>query len=315
MKRHQGITIVELLAILVIIGILAAIAVPSVNRLIENTRARADAADVITLNQVTRLFQLNQLGYPKEDIFEGFSDDFERQTALVEAGYLSRLITPRISGESYQWIVDDQVWVYSGFVQSTSSAAPIVFSQTTTEEFKASAQTNSIFNEVDEGFEGRNGLLYIDNPRETYTITVDAQLSEGTNGGWGVLIEASLQESNGGYNDTGLILQFDRGLNGLAIRPRTNGGEGNTIFTLSAANSPFIEDRNSNPSWWTQRHSLRLEVSLGGPANEKILDVYINDNLVIDGWAFTSTVASSQNFTGLRSWTTPTIYYSLLIEP
>lgn len=315
MKRHHGVTIVELLAILVILGILVLIAVPTFSRLIENTRARADAADVMTLNEVTRLYQLGQLDYPKEDIFEGFETNDDRQGALVDAGYLARILRPRIAGEAYQWLINDQVWIYTGLVQAILTSSPIIFNQTTTDEFRASSNTTSIFNETAEGFEGRSGLIYIDNPRETYTITVDAQLSGSSGGGWGVLIEASLQEDDGQFDDTGLILQFDRGLNGLAIRPRTNGGESGTLFILSAAASPYIEDRTDNPSWWTQRHTLRLEVSLGGPANEKILDVYLNDNLVIEGWAFTSTVATSQNFTGLRSWGHPTTFYSILIEP
>lgn len=65
----KGVTIIELLAILVILAVIALIAVPSVNRLIENTRVRADLADVIALNQSTRLYQLSQLDYPKVDIF------------------------------------------------------------------------------------------------------------------------------------------------------------------------------------------------------------------------------------------------------
>ena len=57
-KNKKGITLVELLAVLVILGIIAAIAVPTVSNLIENTRARADVESANSLVQAARLYSL-----------------------------------------------------------------------------------------------------------------------------------------------------------------------------------------------------------------------------------------------------------------
>ncbi|MGL5296319.1 MAG: type II secretion system protein, partial [Culicoidibacterales bacterium] len=41
MKNQKGITLVELLAVMVIVGIIAAISIPAIGNLIENTRKDA----------------------------------------------------------------------------------------------------------------------------------------------------------------------------------------------------------------------------------------------------------------------------------
>ena len=45
LKNEKGLTLVELLAVIVILGIIAAIAVPSIGNIIENTRVKAVIAD------------------------------------------------------------------------------------------------------------------------------------------------------------------------------------------------------------------------------------------------------------------------------
>lgn len=45
LKNEKGLTLVELLAVIVILGIIAAIAVPSIGGLIENTRVKAQFSD------------------------------------------------------------------------------------------------------------------------------------------------------------------------------------------------------------------------------------------------------------------------------
>ena len=61
-KNKKGITLVELLAVLVILGIIAAIAVPTVNTLISNTRDRANAESANSYVQAARLYALENPG-------------------------------------------------------------------------------------------------------------------------------------------------------------------------------------------------------------------------------------------------------------
>ena len=57
-KNKKGITLVELLAVLVILGIIAAIAVPTVSTLIDNTRDRANVETANAYIQAARLYSL-----------------------------------------------------------------------------------------------------------------------------------------------------------------------------------------------------------------------------------------------------------------
>lgn len=55
LKNEKGLTLVELLAVIVILGIIAAIAVPSIGNIIENSRikaAKADALNAISAGQL-----------------------------------------------------------------------------------------------------------------------------------------------------------------------------------------------------------------------------------------------------------------------
>lgn len=58
--KHRGITIIELLAVLVILGIIAAIAVPVVGQLIENTQRRTIEANITQLSSAVRLARVSE---------------------------------------------------------------------------------------------------------------------------------------------------------------------------------------------------------------------------------------------------------------
>ena len=56
LKNEKGLTLVELLAVIVILGIIAAIAVPSIGNVIENSRIKAVKADALNALSAANLY-------------------------------------------------------------------------------------------------------------------------------------------------------------------------------------------------------------------------------------------------------------------
>ncbi|MGM7702191.1 type II secretion system protein [Pseudalkalibacillus sp. Hm43] len=65
-KTEKGFTLVELLATIVILGIIAAIAVPAIGNLIENTKQDAHEANAKQMVEAARLYVLTE-GAPKNN--------------------------------------------------------------------------------------------------------------------------------------------------------------------------------------------------------------------------------------------------------
>ncbi|MGG0644517.1 prepilin-type N-terminal cleavage/methylation domain-containing protein [Sporosarcina gallistercoris] len=56
LKNEKGLTLVELLAVIVILGIIAAIAIPSIGSIIENSRIKAVKADAQTVLSAANIY-------------------------------------------------------------------------------------------------------------------------------------------------------------------------------------------------------------------------------------------------------------------
>jgi len=78
LKQKRGVTLVELLAVIVILGIIAAIAVPTIGGLIERQQAKADLATYDSVLEAGRLYATE---YPSAATFT-LAD-------VLSAGYLS----------------------------------------------------------------------------------------------------------------------------------------------------------------------------------------------------------------------------------
>lgn len=59
-KNKKGVTLVELLAVIVILGIIAAIATVTIGNMVENQRARAAEATFDSIEEAARLYDLGE---------------------------------------------------------------------------------------------------------------------------------------------------------------------------------------------------------------------------------------------------------------
>ncbi|KFL44429.1 hypothetical protein CH76_01060 [Lysinibacillus sp. BF-4] len=83
-KNEKGLTLVELLAVIVILAIVAAIAVPAIGNVIENSRYKAAKADAITVLNAANIY------FTEKTVKDGDKVTIE---ALNTAGYLEDLGT------------------------------------------------------------------------------------------------------------------------------------------------------------------------------------------------------------------------------
>jgi len=66
-RRQSGFTLIELMVVLVIIGVLAALVVPNVLDRADDARVTAARTDVSNLSQALKLYKLDNLRYPSTE--------------------------------------------------------------------------------------------------------------------------------------------------------------------------------------------------------------------------------------------------------
>ena len=272
----------------------------------EKAKISTDLANLDTLNRVTATYKFSE-NIGTDDTFYGISTDEARMQKLVDTKYLSQTVSSIVDGESFNWIIDSQRWAYSLYELAGSGSANYLFSDLSLDDF---LKTGS-WHISDEGFSSGYGLLFIDNSQDEYTLKSTAQLSEGTGGGYGILFETSLTDPD---HDTGYVLQFDRGYNGIIIRPRTNGSEGSPLLVLHNDDNPVIPSSKSD-DWWADEHEITLQVTQNGAQEgTKTMSAWIDGTQIISDWQFESSTAADNNFTGFRSWGDSTVYSGLDIQ-
>lgn len=109
--NNRGVTMLELIAILVILAIISAIAIPIIGGTIERAKLRADYDSLQLLNESTLIYEMLETD-SSGDVFDGISDDTVRLETMVEAGYLQKVVTSQVKDTSFTWNVETQKWEY-----------------------------------------------------------------------------------------------------------------------------------------------------------------------------------------------------------
>ena len=110
-QNNNGFTLIELIVVIAILGVLAAVLVPSYIAYIEKSRAAADRYSLGELNEATRVFYA---GEPSPNPFDvsGTTNAVLLQT-LVDAGFYAQAPVPKREKASFNWDYSNKVWLLS----------------------------------------------------------------------------------------------------------------------------------------------------------------------------------------------------------
>lgn len=107
---HKGFTLIEILVVLSLIAILAAVFLLQVSPMLDKTDKTADASSLRTLDSATILYKILENNALGGDVFGGFTTDLERLTALFDSGNIDRIPVSSIEGNIFAWIIPKQKW-------------------------------------------------------------------------------------------------------------------------------------------------------------------------------------------------------------
>lgn len=108
--NKRGLTIVELIIVIVIMGIIATFSVIGVSRYLTNAKLKVDKEVVTSLNKATTSYYLIGRNTP---IFDESNTDEERMQILVTEGFLSNIPTPNTENAKFIWDQDLNLWCLS----------------------------------------------------------------------------------------------------------------------------------------------------------------------------------------------------------
>lgn len=318
MKSKKGFTLIELIVVIAVLSILAAIIIPTVVNNVERANESADMAHTRQLNLATQLYYHGErILWPA--LLNDFPNDEARQNHLVSFGYLNSVIEERSNQYEIRWNNTLKLWYYSKFELAVVQQAQYLFpSLTDMNIFRKGADGTGRANNwalTSDGLVGNVGSMFLENSNSAYTIETIGRLNNtGQQGGFGVYVESSITQDGNVVRDSGYIVQFDRGLGSgeIVIRRRTNGVESNPLLRTTTG----VENKNTSPQWWNQNQNLKVEVSAHPTdVTKKYLNVYVNGIKSVNNFVIDANEDPNQNFTGVRGWNQPATIENMTITP
>ena len=132
MINNKGVTLVELLIVIVVMGIVAGFSIPAIGNLLENTKLGIDQQTVSSLNTATDYYTFYSTESP---VFDSESSDEEKIVLLFNNGYLDKVASTQSKNASFEYdeenltwslVVDGNVVPLSPYGNSYSEIAPSI---------------------------------------------------------------------------------------------------------------------------------------------------------------------------------------------
>lgn len=313
---NRGVTIIELLIVIVVMGIIAAFSLVKVSEIVKNTKIKVDTFNLSTLNEVTEDYS-SQYGLNNSDAFFGISTNPERMQELVSKGYLDSTIKVQQDGASFQWDVDDQLWDLIGGELTDFYDGTTVNYSFDTNEITDLTDEGTVSIDIDkwtteEGYlENTTGetRIFIPMNASTYTISVSAALGVGNSGGYGIFFDITLKDENPNKEE-GYVFQFDRGFGEMVIRKRLNTSEGHSPVIRFKPSETTFPSKTDDPGWWRDTHSIQIIVT-NLNENERYAE-FIIDGVNIGSYTYANKIGGEKIYTGFRGWgSSSTQFYSI----
>lgn len=314
----KGVTIIELLIVIVVVGIIATFAVTSLGNTVSASRIEADSHNLMVLNKQTGRYATT-ISYT-DDIFNGINEDEARINELVTTGFIDRVINVQQDNASFEWNIADQKWELIGGVLSDTYFEVAIESYDWSNHTIDEATDNGVISSDIDKWTTDDGTLendvgqtnlFIPISKDTYTVTVTANLGEGTRGGYGIFFDTTLRDGDPDHDD-GYIFQFDRGYGegAMIVRPRSNGRESGPVWSIRANNTDLFPNKTDDPDWWTATHTVRVVVT-------NVNDTTRSASFYVDGvfygtYEYSNAIEDKQVYTGFRGWDrSPTQFHTI----
>ena len=297
--NKKGVTLVELLIVIVVMGIISGIAVFTVDTIVQNTRQKVDRGNLASLNTATQ--RLIEWGDVDGDAFEGINSDYYRMEYLSEQGYIDQVVIAQQRDTDFRWNVDNQIWeLYEGGNPYNDLSGGYDFSGMTLQDAyddgAAAVKSSSINYNANTGtvvFGSAKAILVKPAGTDTYSYTVTWS-SENTSDPRPLFIfdynDASDLSKGEGWT---ILIRVNR--NDTRLQQISNGTKYVNKKIVSYANTGIIPNYADNPNWAMSTHTTTIKVTRIN-ASTKHVEIFVDGVFL-------------QEFDYAQSAITNTIYY------